>query len=276
MRKQAICIYGAGCCGKSASLATIFKLKEQKDLRLIFLAADANAFSGLMWGIKHYNIELQPNQLIFSEVKAKTKKAFSAKLSAFKSFSEGTGKDAYQVGKESSANRSKYTYLVSIIEKLEKFSGIDYVTKEEINLGNIADLSSNDILCIDGLSPISHGIWNLIQGDKLVNDQNDYQIVQKQIYDISQELINSTSCSVIMLAHEEVTKDNKIRIALGAGQALHGKYNGLWTNVIYAYKTNAGGYFWSGKKMNVADIAARDFPESDSLKPDFSLYNFFS
>jgi len=78
--------------------------------------------------------------------------------------------------------------------------------------------------------------------------------VQKQIYDISQELINSTSCSVIMLAHEEVTKDNKIRIALGAGQALHGKYNGLWTNVIYAYKTNAGGYFWSGKKMNVADI----------------------
>lgn len=276
MAKQAICLFGDGCTGKSASIATLFKLRDKvPGMRVIFLSTESNAFNGLKWGLKHYGVDLKENELILAEVKPKVKKAFSAKLSAFKKFAEGTGKEAYSVGKETSANKNKYTYLIAVLEKLDSFVGIDFVTDEEVNVGNIAELSSTDFLVIDGLSSITHGIWNLLQGDRLVNDQNDYQIVQKQVVDITSELITSTDCHIVLLAHEERAKDDKIRIALKAGQALHGSYKGLWANVIYSYKTNAGGYFWSGKKMNVADIAARDFPEKDGLQPDFSLYDFF-
>lgn len=250
-------------------------LKNHPDTRLIFLTTESNARAGLEFGLRHYKITPSPNQLIIAEVRPKEKAAFAAKLAAFKEFSKGTLKEAYKVGVDSSANRSKYDYLNRVIEGLVDFSGVDYATDETIKLGNIAELKETDILCIDGLTPIIHGIWNMLQGDKLVNDQNDYQVVQKQVKDITQELVNSTKCSIIMLAHEELDAGNKLRIALNCGQKLHGSYVGSWTNSIYVYKTPAGEFKWSGKKSNVGDIAARDFPAQDGIDPDFSKYNFF-
>jgi hypothetical protein len=278
MRKQSIIMFGSPCSGKSTSLTTLLKpehLKKHPETRLVFLTTESNAQAGLEFGLRHYKIKPEPNQLIIAEVRPKEKAAFTAKLAAFKEFSKGSMKDAFQVGKDTSANRSKYDYLNRVIEGLVEFSGIDYATGETVKLGNIAELKETDILCIDGLTPIIHGIWNMLQGDKLVNDQNDYQVIQKQVKDITQELVNSTKCSIIMLAHEETDANNKVRIALNCGQKLHGSYVGSWTNSIYCFKTLAGDFRWSGKKANVGDIAPRDIPAQDNLIPDFSQYNFF-
>ncbi len=274
--KQAIILlYGSGCVGKSFSLATLFKLRDiRPNQRVILLCTENNSLPGIEQGIRHYNIKLEPDQFIIVEVKPKQKRAFKAKAAAFRKFASGTKEQVYSSPKDTNANKDKYTYLIDVIDKLESLTGYDYVTNEEVKLGNIAELEEEDVLIVDGLTPIIHGIWNLVQGDKLVNDQNEYQIVQKQVKDITQELVSSITCSLVMLAHEEQDKKGITRPHLNCGQALHGNYIGAYTDTIYAYKTMANKFCWAGKKLNV-ETGNRNFPASDSLEPDFSKYFFF-
>lgn len=271
IKKPAVLLYGGGCVGKSFSLASIFKVPKK---RLIVLSTENNAIAGLEKGLAHYKIKLEPNQLIIAKVTPKSKKAFSAKLNAFKTFAANSVTANYSTDKNSSANKDKYTYLIDVIAKLTKLNGVDYVTGEEVELGNIAELEEHDVLAIDGLTPIVHGIWNIVQGDKLVNDMNDYQVVQKQVTDITSELVNSVDCTLIMLAHEEVDSKGVLHPSINCGQALHGRYIGHYTDTIYAYKTMGGKFVWSGKKAKV-ETGARSYPAEDNLEPDFSLYDFF-
>ena len=279
--KQAIILlYGLGCSGKSFALATLFKLKNKRpNQRVIVLATEKNSLAGLERGLNHYNITLEAGQLIYAIIRPTQKKAFSAELSALKKFAKDSVSAAQSTSKDSNANKDKYTYFIDVVGGLVDFEGIDYVTKEIVKLGNISELGEEDILVIDGLSPIIHGIWCLLQGDRKVNQVGDYQVVQKQIKDFTYELVNNIPCSLIMLAHadrvfDDIEKMEKIRVALDAGVALSGKYIGAYSDVIYAYKTNANKFVWAGHKMNV-ETAARNFPAKDNLEPDFSLYEFF-
>jgi len=279
--KQAIILlYGLGCSGKSFSLATLFKLQTLRpNQRVIVLTTEKNSIDGLERGLKHHKINLKAGQLFYTVIRPKNKKAFKTELAALKKFASETVTQTMQTSKDSNANKDKYTYFIDVVGGLETFKGTDYVTGEEVLLGNIADLGKEDILVIDGLSPIIHGIWSLLQGDRKVNQMGDYQVVQKQINDFTYELVNSIECSLIMLAHadrlmDDIEKTEKIRVALDAGVALSGKYIGKFADVIYANVTNAGKHVWTGKKLNV-ETAARNFPSADSLEPDFSLYCFF-
>lgn len=274
VKNPKILLYGGGCVGKSHVLATLFKLRDiRPNQRVIILATENNALAGLEKGLAHYKVELQPNQLIIALVKPKSKKAFGAKLSAFKAFAENSVSANYSTDKNSNANKDKYTYLVDVITKLTKLEGIDYVTKETVNLGNVGELEKEDVLCIDGLTPIVHGIWNLVQGDKLVNDMNDYQVVQKQVTDITSELVNSVDCGLIMLAHEEADAKGVLHPSINCGQALHGRYIGHYTDTIYAFKQGSK-FLWSGKRVKV-ETGARSFPAEDNLVPSFDKYDFF-
>lgn len=280
IKQGIILLYGLGCSGKSFSLATLFKLQTLRpEQRVIILTTEKNSMSGLERGLKHYDIKLKAGQLFYTVIRPKNKKAFGTELTALKKFASDTVTQTMTTSKDSNANKDKYTYFIDVIQGLHSFKGIDYVTGEEVNLGNISDLTESDILVIDGLSPIIHGIWCLLQGDRKVNQMGDYQVVQKQINDFTYELVNSIDCSLIMLAHadrlmDDIEKTEKIRVALDAGVALSGKYIGKFADVIYANVTTAGKHVWTGKKMNV-ETAARNFPSADGLEPDFSLYNFF-
>lgn len=275
INRSHILLYGGGCTGKSASLATILKLVPKRPKqRVIVLSTENNCIAGLQWGLRYQNIPLEENQLFFSEAKPKQKRAFKSKIAAFKKFAENTVTQNYSTAKDSTQNKDKYTYLIDVLAKLEELKAIDQFTDKEVAFGNIADLEEQDVLIVDGLTPIVHGIWNLVQGDKLVNDQNDYQIVQKQVKDITQELVSSLNCSLVLLAHEERDKKDMIRPAINCGQALHGSYIGAFTDTIYSYKSNANKFFWAGKKLNV-ETAARNFPAAENLEQDFSKYEFF-
>ena len=279
--KQAIILlYGLGCCGKSFSLATLFKLRDiRPKQRVIILTTEKNSIDGLARGLKHYDIKLEPKQLYYAVVRPKNKKAFTTELTALKKFASDSVSQTMQTSKDSNANKDKYTYFIEVIQNLHSFKAIDYLTGEEENLGNIGELNEEDILVVDGLSPIIHGIWSLLQGDRKVNQIGDYQVVQKQINDFTYELVNSIECSLIMLAHadrlmDDIEKTEKIRVALDAGVAMSGKYIGKYSDVIYANITTSGKYVWTGKKLNV-ETAPRNFPSQDNLVPDFSLYSFF-
>jgi len=272
-----VLIFGTNCSGKSFSLATLFKLltkPERAKQRVVILATEHNSIAGIERGLAHYKIELKPNQLIIAEIRPKTKKAFSTKLNALKLFAADSATSAYKTDPNSNASRDKYTYLVNVITKLTKLSGEDYVTGETVELGNIAELEKEDILVIDGLSPIVHGIWSITQGDRILNNIADYGVVQKQLMDITSELVNSIECSLIMLAHEEESKEGVLYPALNCGQAIFSRYLGNYSDVIYTYRTMAGKYVWAGKKAKVS-TAPRGYPMEDNLVPDFSLYNFF-
>lgn len=273
-----VLLYGLACVGKSTSIATLFKLREQRpNQRVVFICTERNAMSGLEWGLKHYNIKLEKNQFIYCVIRPKSKKAFGKELNALNTYVKQSASDA-QKSDATNMNKDKYTFFNDVVAGLSSFTGIDYATGEEVKLGNVGDLETSDILVIDGLSPITHGIWSVVKGDRVISQIQDYGVVQYWIKTFTQNLIE-LDCSVIMLAHadriqDDIEKIEKIRISLEAGVALAGKYAGGWADVIYAYVTNTGKRVWAGKKLGV-ETAARNFPEQDSLEPDFSLYNFF-
>lgn len=281
MIKQAIVLmHGLGATGKSFSLATLFKLSDiRPNQRVILLATENNSLAGIERGIKFYGIKLEKNQFYYSVIRPNTKKAFAAELNALKKFASDSVSKTMTTDKDSNANKDKYTYFIDVVSGLTNIKAIDYVTKEEHVLGNIAELGEEDVLVIDGLSPIVHGIWGLLQGDRLINNLSDYGVVQKQLNDFTYTLVNAIKCSLIMLAHsdrlmDDIEKTEKIRVSLDCGIAMSGKYIGKFSDVIYASLSNAGKFVWTGRKVGV-ETAARNYPARDGLEPDFSLYNFF-
>ncbi len=280
--KQAnILLYGLGCSGKSFSLATLFKLRDiRPEQRVVLLATEKNSLDGIRRGLAHYKIDLQPGQFYYMVVKPKSKKAFGAEIVALEKFAKDNVTATYTVKPESNSNKDKYTYFIDVVKGLHNLKVTDFVTKEEEVLGNIGELEEQDILIIDGLSPIVNGIWGLLQGDRKVNVIGDYQVVQKQLNDFTYELVNSIDCSLIMLAHadrllDDIEKTEKLRVSLDCGVAMSGKYIGKFSDVIYSYSnTLTNKFVWTGKKSGV-ETAARNFPAEDNLVPDFSLYNFF-
>lgn len=273
-----VLLYGLACVGKSTSIATLFKLRDKRPgQRVIYLCTERNAMSGIEFGLKHYKIDLKPNEFIYSVIKTKSKKAFGKELNALNTYVKQSATDAQKTD-ATNMNKDKYTFFTDVIAGLNSFSGIDYVTGEEVKLGDVGELTERDILVIDGLSPITHAIWAIVKGDRVGTQQNDYQTVQYWIKTITNNLIN-IDCSVIMLAHadriyDDIEKIEKLRVSLEAGVALAGKYVGGWADCIYAYATAQGKRVWTGKKLGV-ETAARNFPAADNLEPDFSLYGFF-
>jgi len=279
MKQEKIILYGLGCSGKSSSIATLFKLRDScPNLRVIFLCTERNALSGLEWGLKHYKIKLEENQLITCVIRNNKKKAFTNELRALTTYSKQSSSESQKNDKNGNMNKDKYTDFANIISGLTTFKGIDYVTKKEVTLGNVGDLEFEDILVIDGLTPIMLAIWESVKGDRVGGVMADYQVVQYWLKRFTKNLID-IDASVILLAHadriyDEISKEDKIRIGLDAGTALAGKYSGSWGDVIYAYQAPSGQRYWAGKKVGV-ETAVRNFEEKDKLEPNFSLYNFF-
>lgn len=279
MKQEKIVLYGLGAVGKSASIATLFKLREQcPNLRVIFLCTERNALSGLEWGLKHYKIKLEKNQLITCVIRNKKKKAFTNELRALTTYAKQSAGESQQNDKNGNMNKDKYTDFTNIISGLMGFKGIDYATNEEVELGNVGELEYEDILVVDGLTPIMLAIWESVKGDRVGGTMADYQVVQYWLKKFTKNLID-IDASTILLAHadriyDEIAKEERIRIGLDAGTALAGKYAGSWGDVIYAYQSPTGQRYWTGKKNGV-EVAVRNFPEQDRLEPDFSKYNFF-
>ena len=273
-----VLVYGLAGAGKSTAMATLFKLRDKRPgQRVVYLCTERNALSGIEWGIKHYKIDLKPGDFTYAVIRPKSKKAFGRELNALNTYVKQSASDA-QKADATNMGKDKYTFFNDVIGGLASFTGIDFVTGEEVKIGNVGELEEKDILVVDGLSPITHGIWGVVKGDRVVSQLQDYGTVQYWIKQFTQNLIE-LDASVIMLAHadriyDDIEKIEKIRVSLEAGTALAGKYNGAWADIVYAYADPTGKRYWAGRKMGVETVA-RSFPEADKLEPDFSLYDFF-
>lgn len=237
---------------------------------------ERNAVSGLERGLKHYNIDVKAGQLIYVFPKKKSK-AFVDLDRAITAFGKQSKAAALQGNKDTTQGKEFYTFFSSIISSLKDFSGTDYVTKEVVKIGNVGELEESDILVIDGLSPITHEIWQATVGDKIQISMSDYMAPQYTLYKVFADL-GSLECSVILLAHEKDMTDDKgtilsTLIDTGVGHANYAKLMGCFTDVIHAYKFGSL-YKWEGEKAKVGCIS-RVIPKETNLEPNFSLYNFF-
>ena len=276
-RLDKVLIYGENSVGKSASAATAL-IDAPEDRRLIFLMTERNAAGGLEWGLKHYEIVPEEGQVIYVFPKEK-KKAFANLNRAVKDFSTQSKADALKGDAKTTGGKENYTYLSNIINKLEDFTGIDYATGKEVKLGNVGNLDKDDILFIDGLSPISKEVWNATIGDKIAISMTDYMPAQNILYGILAEL-SKLDCHVVLYAHsrDKTDDDGKLlrtEVDTGVGVANYSRLMGLFTDVIYA-KREGLKYGWAVNTPKVHASSRRIDNKEKDIQPDFSMYGFFS
>ncbi|MFA6201266.1 MAG: hypothetical protein WC679_12770 [Bacteroidales bacterium] len=277
-------LYSSGGMGKS--VATVTALKHPNIKRLIYLQTERNSMPGIEEGLKIHNIKPEVGQIITCYPTPK-EKGFGNLKRALTSFQGETKAGAMSDKDKGNFNKDKYGFLTNIINNLESFSGIDYVSGEEVKLGNIGQLSGpSDVLNIDGMSVLVEEIWKSIVGDKIMTSMDDYKPVQKFLADFLEELTKCTNAHIIMLAHEVdsfetvtgsdgKTYQKKIRteVDINAGVKNYERLMGKFTDVIHATKMGDK-YVWETKKPMVHAIA-RSLPYGINLEPDFSKYNFY-
>lgn len=273
-----IIIYGNGGCGKTTSTVSILK-DAPKERRLIYLMTERNSLGGIKFGLEKHGIDLKPGQLIYVFPQEKKRKVFTDLERSIGNYTTQSKVTALQGNSMSTEGRENYTYLLKIIKLLGSFTGTDYATGESVTIGDVGELTPNDVLIIDGLSPLGAEIWNSMVGDKIAVSQNDYMPVQRTLYGVLSALAK-LDCHVIMLAHDrEHYIDNgntleMIKVNTWCGVSNYETIMGLFTDVIYAY-ANGTMYKWAGKKPKVHTVV-RTLPPKDGLEPDFSKYNFFN
>lgn len=271
-----ILLYGAGGVGKSVSLATILKGNPKK--RLVYLMTERNAVSGLEFGIKKYNVIVKEGQIVYVYPQEEKKAAFGNLGRALENFANQSKVLALKGDGGSTQGKESYGYLGTIISTLSSFKGFDFVTGELVNIGNVGKLTSNDILIVDGLSPIGNEIWNSLVGDKIAISMTDYGPPQRAMYLMLSELAK-LPCHVVLLAHARDKTDDKgsliqVQVNTWVGNSNYETLMGLFTDVIYAYKFGIN-FYWSGKQSKVYAIA-RNIPAEDNLLPDFAKHNIFT
>lgn len=270
-----VILYGAGGTGKTSS--TISTLVDAPDnRRLIYLMTERNSMGGIAYGLSKFGITPKAGQIyyVFPQEKKKAFVDIERSIAAFATSSKKaalTGNTATTEGKEN------YTYLSKILKSLSNFKGVDYVTGEEVLLGNVGELLPTDILIVDGLSPLGAELWNTLVGDKILVSQTDYLPVQRALYGVLAQLAK-LDCHVILLAHERETLNDSggidmVKVNLWCGNSNYETVMGLFTDVIYCYK-NGPAYKWAGSKNKVYTVA-RTIPQKDNLEPNFLTHGFF-
>ena len=290
MLKRNILLYGEGGSGKSASIATIFKLLDKNpEIKIRFLATEANALDGLEEGLSRHKIELKKGQLHYMVCRPTyNPKYTSANVvrdfkQNFLDLSEG---DALKV-KIGAGDRSKHSEFVAILEGLAVFKGVDFVTGETDNLGDYLQWDTNTILVVDSMTACVDYLVSTVKGSRSATTQKDYGDVQSNFMSkIIIPLTEQCQCSVIMLGHPTIGEDQTVKQPKSDedkvtklypktfGQALNNVIVSKFSEVIYSYVDHNDRFYWAGKKSGVA-TSPRKLPREDKLDPDFSKYPIF-
>jgi hypothetical protein len=290
MLKRNILLYGTGGSGKSASIATIFKLlAKNPEIKVRFLATEANALDGLEEGLSRHKIELKKGQLHYMVCRPTYNPKYTSAniVRDFKQnyldLSEG---DALKV-KIGAGDRSKHSEFIAILEGLAVFKGTDYITGEVDNLGDYLQWDTNTILVVDSLTACVDYLVSTVKGSRSATTMKDYGDVQSNLMSkVIIPLTEQCQCSVIMLGHPVIGEDQTVKqpkeeelkitklYPRTFGQALNDVIISKFGEVIFAYVDRQDNFYWCGKKEGIS-TSVRKIPREDKLKPDFSLYPIF-
>ena len=280
-----ILLYGGGGTGKTVSLATIVPTLSEGG-RLVIVKTERNAVSGLEKGFAIHKITPKPGQVITVFPKKKEKAFENLKISV-REFQNTTLRSAKSGNSDSTEGREKFTYFQDILNALTNFEGEDYVTNEIIKIGNVGELTINDVLVVDGHTPIVSEVWGTIVGTRLVTNMGDYMPVQKVILDIMRNL-HALECHIVLLGHSKQTykevSDGKTTTSVpdrtvfnaGCGEANYEQIKGCFTDMIHASDMN-GRYVWDVKNPKIDTIIRNtNIRDTDrQIEPSFAKWGYF-
>lgn len=290
---EKIILYSKPCLGKTASTTTLIPCLPEGG-RIIYIMTESNSPGGVEFGLKHYNINPKPGQLFYSLIRSKKEGGKSSDLGnllrATKGHIEGKTMAQKHDAQSKEYNQKEYTFLVKVLENMETLKVKDYITGEEVNLGNIASLSADDVVVIDGLTAIAKEVWNICFGDVVIHTMYDYGPVQKYLANLF-AAIERFSCNLILLAHEKEYEKQQ-RNAKGDMESildfvgpdtLVGKSNfsvlmSSWAYVLRANKVQ-GKYVWQVEQDKMFSARREKIQPGENIKldkliPDFRIYNF--
>lgn len=277
-----VLLYGPGGSGKTVSSTTAIKCLPSGG-KLVYLMTERNSLPGIIKGIKIHKLKLTEGQLIYSFPKDE-ETPFKGLHRVLEGYTKISKTQSLRGNPDSTQNKQQYSYLLQILDKLVNYEGTDFVTNSPYSIGNISALGENDILVIDGLSPISHYLKQLVLGDKYIAiSLSDYMPVQAAMLSLFKEF-EKIPTNLILLAHdkpviENITDSNgKIyqketgkEIMTGVGSANYQQLLGCMTDVIYSrYALEKYKWVTKGKVTTIC----RTIKPAIDLEPDFELNGF--
>lgn len=274
--KTDIFLYGLPGSGKTVSLTSLLQFPN---LKLRVLSTEQNSLIGLRNGLKKYGIKPEPGQLVIQQVvENRGETVLKSEVTRTVMYHNLDEKEAL-AQKISSGERKKFAQFLNVQKSLINFVGIDFATKEPMDLGNIGSWDSNTVFAVDGISAVTRALFAETTGDRIAVNRNDYGTVQKRLETFTTSVLTSTKASVIMLGHakraaDEVTGIENITPDL-PGIALSSSYGQHYTDSIYADR-NGNNFYWVGYRNGVL-TSPRSLPAKDRLAPDFANkdYSFF-
>jgi hypothetical protein len=233
--KTDIFLYGLPGSGKTVSLTSLLQFPN---LKLRVLSTEQNSLIGLRNGLKKYGIKPEPGQLVVQQVvENRGETVLKSEVTRTVMYHNLDEKEAL-AQKISSGERKKFAQFLNVQKSLINFVGIDFATKEPMDLGNIGSWDSNTVFAVDGISAVTRALFAETTGDRIAVNRNDYGTVQKRLETFTTSVLTSTKASVIMLGHakraaDEVTGVENITPDL-PGIALSSSYGQHYTDSIYA------------------------------------------
>jgi translation initiation factor IF-1 len=275
MAGDRVILYGKGGVGKTETTTTILKNPDFKG-RLIYLMTEANSLPSVKNGLARNKIEIEEGDILYVYPKPKTA-GFGDLVRSVTNYQEETKKAALSGRNDTTQGKENYKYFGEIFNNLVAFEGTCLATGKKIKLGSVDNFKPEDVLIIDGLSPISHEIWLSHIGDKVAISMTDYTPPQHTMNKVMQA-IQRVPCHVIMLAHEkQIIDDDVIKfdavVNTGVGNATYEQIMGCWTEVVHLYKLGTS-YKMEGAKNKVYTIT-RKIPAETNLNQDLSKYGLF-
>jgi hypothetical protein len=286
--RLAALVYGPACVGKSVAIASLLKVPG---LKVNVLSLEDNSIPALREGLRIHGItELREKQLVIA-------KPALGEIPTAEEFIENTNESAY----------------MAIMAKLFGFTGTDISNGKSVNLGKVTSWDANTVFVLDGLTMFHFSCYargkqrsRKANGGK-INAQSEFFAGQDTLIGAIYQLIQTSKCHIVVLAHEAVTitdeKSTKqlkaldlpeIHPAMGTRTIISG-FCGRFREVYYASKLTdeakvmnkhlTSKFIWSAEKDNVytghrldpAKFKAAGF-KMDKLPADFSheLYGFFN
>lgn len=289
--------YGKPCTGKTVGTTTILPCLPEGG-RLIYIMTESNSPGGVEFGLQHHSIVPKPGQLFYSLARSQhgKKSDISNLIRATERHVKGETLGQKHDAQNQNLNQKDYGFLIGILKNWESLKVTDYVTGEQVNLGNISDLTENDVVVIDGLTAIAKEVWNICFGDVIIHTMYDYGPVQRYLANIF-AAIERFTCGVILLAHEKEydkpdpnSKTNGMILDFVGPDTLCGSANFsvLMSSWAYVIRTNkhSGKYVWqvgqqnmfSANREKIQPFMDEKNPKNsvklEQLVPDFRKYNF--
>lgn len=255
-----VLLMGMPGSGKTFSIATL--LKAGMEVFVIFTEQGRESlFEGLkLWGVT----EEERKDLHWCSV-APSSPGFRSMRKVMHDINTKEQKDLQ--GEKMIGQSKEFNQMLDMVDACGKF-----IDQHGEDFGDVTTWSNKRALVVDGLSSINDMCMDLVVGAKPIKTIADWGMAMDAEMRFLKQLVHSTTCTFVLLAHLELNKDEvsgKIHKApklLGQKNTYDfGKY---FSDVLLCEDKGNNTWTWTANKSNM-QLKTRNLDYSKSLEPNF-------